>query len=148
MSSGSLLDRVAPPDMLSSLFLVLPDRRPAMKVALLITGSGLLVIVTSHASFTDPALIGKLQAKGIEKFIAYEVPFAMAKDRYGGHFQVAMQDLHETDDLRVLDFNGERAFRLFRLKELAAPVMFERDEAARGLRTLAPPTGCDRSGPP
>jgi hypothetical protein len=101
-----------------------------MKVALLITGSGPLVIVTSHASFIDPALIEKLRAKGIEKFIAYEVPLAMAQQRYGGHFQVAMQDLHESDDLRVLDFNGERAFRLFRLKELAAPVMFEHDEGS------------------
>ena len=101
-----------------------------MKVALLITGSGPLVIVTSHASFTDPVLIEKLRAKGIEKFIAYEVPLAMAQERYGGHFRVAMQDLHESDDLRVLDFNGERAFRLFRLKELAAPVMFERDEGS------------------
>ena len=54
----------------------------------------------------------------------------MAQERYGGHFQVAMQDLHETDDLRVLDFNGERAFRLFRLKEFAAPVMFERSEVS------------------
>ena len=49
-------------------------KRYAMKVAVLITGSGPLVIVTSHASFTDPALIEKLRAKGIEKFIAYEVP--------------------------------------------------------------------------
>ena len=68
-----------------------------MKVALLITGSGpLVIIVTSHASFIDPALIEKLRAKGIEKFIAYEVPLAMAQQRYGGHFQVAMQDLHES----------------------------------------------------
>ena len=101
-----------------------------MKVAVLITGSGPLVIVTSHASFTDPTLIEKLRAKGIEKFIAYEVPLAMAQERYGGHFQVAMQDLHETDDLRVLDFNGERAFSLFRLREFGAPVMFERSESS------------------
>jgi len=35
-----------------------------------------------------------------------------------------MQDLHETNDLRVLDFNDERAFRLFRLKELGEPETF------------------------
>ena len=40
-----------------------------MKAALLITGSGPLVILTSHASFTDPALIEMLRANGIEKFI-------------------------------------------------------------------------------
>ncbi len=56
-----------------------------MKAAVLITGSGPLVIVTSHASFTDPALIKKLQAKGIEKLIAYEVPLALAQERSGCH---------------------------------------------------------------
>ena len=50
----------------------------------------------------------------------------MAQERYGDAFQVAMKDLHKTDDLRVLDFNGERALRLFRLEEFGAPVMFER----------------------
>ena len=42
---------------------------------------------------------------------------------YGGHFQHVLQNLHESDDLRVLDEDGQRAFRLFRLKELAEPVM-------------------------
>ena len=99
-----------------------------MKAALLFTGSGPLVIVTSHSSLTDPALLGKLRAKGIEKFIAYELPPELAKERYAGHFDVVMKDLHESDDLRVLDFNGERAFRLFHLKELGNPVMFESGE--------------------
>ena len=102
-----------------------------MKAALLIAGSGPLVILTSHASFTDPALIEKLRAKGIEKFIAYELPLAVAQKRYGGHFQHVMQGLHESDDLRVLDEDGQRAFRLFRLKELAEAVMFEPDEGSR-----------------
>jgi hypothetical protein len=84
-----------------------------MKIALLFTGSGPLVIATSHSSLTDPGLLEKLRAKGIEKFIAYELPPDLAKERYAGHFDVVMKDLHEADDLRVLDFNGERAFRLF-----------------------------------
>jgi hypothetical protein len=96
-----------------------------MKAALLFAGSGPLVILTSHASLTDPALLGKLHAKGIDKFIAYEVPVTMAERRYGGHFNAVMTDLRETDDLRVLDFNGERAFRLFHLTELGQPVMHE-----------------------
>jgi hypothetical protein len=98
-----------------------------MKAALLFAGSGPLVIVTSYASLTDPALLDKLRAKGIKKFIAYEIPLAMAEKRYGGHFQVVMRDLHESDDLRVLDFNGERAFSLFHLNELGVPIMFEGD---------------------
>jgi hypothetical protein len=96
-----------------------------MKIALLFTGSGPLVIATSHESLMDPAFLEKLGAKGIDKFIAYELPPDLVKDRYAGHYDVVMKDLHESDDLRVLDFNGERAFRLFHLKELGNPIMFE-----------------------
>jgi hypothetical protein len=100
-------------------------REISMKIAMLFTGSGPLVIVTSHESLTDPVLLDKLRAKGIEKFIAYELQPDLVKERYAGHFDVVMKDLHESDDLRVLDFNGERAFRLFHLKELGPPTMFE-----------------------
>jgi hypothetical protein len=96
-----------------------------MKTALLFTGSGPLVIATSYSSLTNPALLAKLRAKGIDKFVAYELPVDLVKRRYAGHFEVAMQDLHESDDLRVIDFNGERAFRLFHLSELGNPVLFE-----------------------
>ncbi len=96
-----------------------------MKVALLFTGSGPLVIVTSHGSLMDEGLLDRLRAKGIDKFLAYEIPLAIAEQRYGGHFQVVMHDLKENDDLRVLDFNGERAFRLFHWRELGAPLMYE-----------------------
>ena len=60
----------------------------------------------------------KLQLKGVEKFVAYKVPVELAKLRYGGHFMAVINDWLETDDLRVLDFNGERAFRLFSFSEL------------------------------
>jgi hypothetical protein len=99
-----------------------------MKAALLFAGSGPLVILTSHASLTDPVFLGKLRAKGIGKFIAYEVPLTTAEQRYVGHFRAVMRDLRETDDLRVLDFNGERAFRLFHLAELGEPIMYEPQE--------------------
>jgi len=89
-----------------------------MKTFLLITGSSPLMILTSHGSIEHPVLLEKLLAKGIDKFIAYEVPFELAKQRYGRHFHVAANDLRETDDLRVLDYNGDRAFRLFSFSEL------------------------------
>ena len=101
-----------------------------MKAALIMTGSGPIVILTSHASLKEPALLRKLRAKGIDKFIAYEIPVETAQARYAGHFQVVQRDLHETDDLRVLDFNGERAFRLFHLSELGPPVLHEQDVTA------------------
>ena len=96
-----------------------------MKVFLLFSGSGPLVIATSYGSLTDPELLEKLRAKGVEKFIAYELPWDLARMRYGHHFDTAMRDLRESDDLRVIDFNGERAFRLFHLSELGTPILYE-----------------------
>jgi hypothetical protein len=92
---------------------------------MLMTGSGPIVILTSYDSPTDPGLLGKLKAKGIGKFIAYEVPLELAKERYGQHFSVVEHDLHESDDLRVLDYDGSRAFNLFRFSELSGPVTYE-----------------------
>ncbi len=103
-----------------------------MQALMLFGGSGPVVILTSHNSATDPALVDKLKAKGLDKFIAYQIPLKLAQERYAGHFEVVMRDLRESDDLRVLDFNGERAFRLFHLAELGSPMMYE-DETAEGM---------------
>lgn len=96
-----------------------------MKSFLLMTGSGPLVILTSHDSIENAILLDKLLAKGIDKFIAYEVPYDLARTRYGGHFKVVANDLHETDDLRILDYNGDRAFRLFSFSELGEACVHE-----------------------
>lgn len=96
-----------------------------MKAFFLFTGSGPLVILTSHESVEDPVLLRKLGAKGIDKFIAYELPITTTRERYAKHFEVVCQDLSETDDLRVLDYNGDRAFRLFHFSEMQKPVMYE-----------------------
>ena len=101
-----------------------------MKTAMLFTGSGPIVVLTSHDSFTAPALLKKLEAKGIERFVAYEIPLDLAKARYGGHFITVVNDLYESDDLRVLDYNGERAFALFHFDELGSPVFYEPKAAA------------------
>lgn len=96
-----------------------------MKVFMLYAGSGPVVILTSHSSLEDEELTEKLTAKGIDKYIAFEIPYELAKERYAGHFDVVLRDLLETDDLRVLDYNGERAWRLFRFDELGAETRHE-----------------------
>src|SRR5262245_28493531 len=96
-----------------------------MKAFMLITGSGPIVVLTSHASILANALVKKLAEKGINKFIAYEIPIALAEERYGTHFLIVKGDLRETDDLRVLDEDGERAFSLFRFEELGPSLVYE-----------------------
>ncbi|HHZ88820.1 MAG TPA: hypothetical protein EYN73_02410 [Chromatiaceae bacterium] len=96
-----------------------------MRVFLILSGNGPLVIITSHHSIEDPGLVGKLTAKGIVKFLAYEIPVELAASRYGGHFNVVLHDVAETDDLRVLDYNGERAWTLFHFDELGKEIRHE-----------------------
>ncbi|OAF05536.1 cytosolic protein [Bradyrhizobium centrolobii] len=96
-----------------------------MKSLLLLTSSGPLLILTSHESLHDQKLLEVLRHKGIGKFVAFEVPLALARTRYGGHFQAVESNLRETDDLRVLDFDGQRIFQLFRFDELGAPNLKE-----------------------
>ena len=96
-----------------------------MKSYMLLTASGPIMILTSHDSPMDDVFIGKLKAKGVDKFFAYELPWEEVKTRYGGHFQTVLNDLHETDDLRILDFNGQRIFHLFRLDKLGDAYVHE-----------------------
>jgi len=98
-----------------------------MKAYYMFTASGPLVILTSYDSIEHPALLERLNSKGIAKFIACEVSIESAKAKYGKHFDIVCQDLYESDDLRVLDYSGERAFNRFSFRELGAPVYHEPD---------------------
>ena len=96
-----------------------------MKAVIFINGSGAFLIITSHESLADPALVRKLEAKGIEKYIAYEVPMEMVQERYGHHFDVVMSDLKQDDDLRVMDFDGRRIFHHFSFGDFGRPTYHE-----------------------
>ncbi len=100
-------------------------KKVAMRAYFLFMSSGPLVILTSYDSIENPKLLNLLAAKGITKFIAREVSAELAKARYGKHFDIILQDLQQSDDLRVLDYSGERAFRNFSFKELGAPIYHE-----------------------
>jgi len=96
-----------------------------MKTGIFFTGTGPILILTSYDSFTDAKFVEKLSAKGIKKFIAYEVSEEKVKQRYGMHFNVILGDLHQTDDLRVLDYDGHHVFQSFSLSELGEPIFNE-----------------------
>jgi hypothetical protein len=108
-----------------------------MKAALVFAGSGPIVILTSYPSLSDPGLLRALKAHGVGKFIAYELPLDIVAARYGGHFQVVMNDARDSDDLRVLDVNGERAFRLFRFSELGPAIMHDEEQPEGRTKTTA-----------
>ncbi len=96
-----------------------------MKAYFLYTASGPLVILTSYDSIENPEVLKRFTSKGITKFVAHEVSVESAKTKYGMHFDIVCQDLHESDDLRVLDYSGERAFNNFGFEELGTPIYHE-----------------------
>jgi hypothetical protein len=96
-----------------------------MKAGIFFTGTGPILILTTYDALDDSRLIEKLSAKGIKKFIAYEVSEEKVKEKYGMQYKVILGDLHQTDDLRVLDYDGHHLFNNFSFKDLGAPIFHE-----------------------
>ena len=96
-----------------------------MKAGIFFTGTGPILLLTSYGELDDSTLVTKLAQKGIKKYIAYEVPENAVKAKYGKHFDVIMGDLKQTDDLRVLDYDGHHVFYNFSLSELGSPIFHE-----------------------
>lgn len=93
-----------------------------MKAGIFFTGTGPILLLTSYEELNDPKFIEKLGTKGIKKFIAFEVDPRKVKQRYGQHYNVILGDLSQTDDLRVLDYDGHHVFYNFSLGELGEPI--------------------------
>ena len=84
-------------------------------------GTGPILVLTSYESIDDPNFVEKLRQKGIEKYIAYEVPIELCQQKYGQHYSVILGDLAQRDDLRVLDYNGHSIFNKFHFSEIGTP---------------------------
>jgi hypothetical protein len=96
-----------------------------MKAGIFFTGTGPILILTSYGDLDNETLVTKLAQKGIKKYIAYEVPESLVKEKYGKHFEVIMGDLKQSDDLRVLDYDGHHVFYNFSWSEFGTPVFHE-----------------------
>ena len=96
-----------------------------MKAGIIFTGTGPILILTTYESFKDPKLISKLEVKGIKKYIAAELPLESVKKKYGNQYNVVLGDLKQSDDLRVLDYNGYNVFYNFSFSEMGQPIYIE-----------------------
>ena len=96
-----------------------------MKAGIIFTGTGPILLLTSYDDLGDPSLKAKLASKGIKKYIAYEVAANKVKERYGQHYNIVLGDLQQSDDLRVLDYDGHHVFYNFSLQELGEPILQE-----------------------
>ncbi len=96
-----------------------------MIAGVIFTGSGPILILTTYTSFADRRFAEKLSVKGIGKYIAYELPLELVKEKYTTHFQAVMNDVRETDDLRVLDYDGHHIFHNLAFADLGQPIFIE-----------------------
>jgi hypothetical protein len=96
-----------------------------MKAGIVFTGTGPILILTTYESFKDPNLISKLEAKGIKKYIAADLPLETVMKKYGNQYNVVMGDLKQNDDLRILDYNGYNVFYNFSFSEMGKPIYIE-----------------------
>lgn len=96
-----------------------------MKAGIFFTGTGPILLLTSYEELNHPRFLEKLETKGIKKFIAFEINTNKVEQRYGKHYQIVMNDLHQSDDLRVLDYDGHHVFINFSLDELGDPIYYD-----------------------
>jgi hypothetical protein len=96
-----------------------------MRSYLVLTESGPLLVMTAHSCITEEGLLESLRHKGIDKFIAYEVPVDRLHDYYGLPFEVIAADIERGKELRVLDFDGPHIFECVQLSELGRAVHYE-----------------------
>lgn len=95
-----------------------------MKAGIIFTGSGPILILTTYDSFDDSEFSTKLAAKGIEKYIAYELPADLVRKKYGAHYNAVMNDVKQSSDLRVLDYNGHNVFYNFTFSQMGTPTYY------------------------
>ena len=96
-----------------------------MKAAIIITGTGAILVITTYPSINNPNFVNKLKGKGISKFIAFEVPIDQCQHIYGAKYHSISEDLKEADGLEVLDVDGLHIFKNFSLKKAETPFVFE-----------------------
>jgi len=96
-----------------------------MKAFLLFTATGAIVILTNCNSIKDPRLIKRLESKSINKFVAHKLPLADVKQLYESHYDTVINNPSETDELRILEYDGERVFNMFSFKILGPATYYE-----------------------
>ena len=94
-----------------------------MRAAILFTGTGPILILTTYSMLAEDEFIAKLESKNIKKFILYEVPVEACQKKYGNYFELVSQDLGERNDMRVLDYIGSHIFLNFSFAEMGEAII-------------------------
>ncbi|MBF0284908.1 MAG: hypothetical protein HQL51_10670 [Magnetococcales bacterium] len=94
-----------------------------LRAYMVFSGTGPILVVTRLSTGMQSRHAQEhLAGKGLEKYIAFEVPVARAKERYGPRFQTAVDRLNAPEDIRVVDLDGHHVFSNFQFNEMGEPV--------------------------
>ena len=93
--------------------------------------SGPLLLLSSFPALDDQQLLAQLAAKGLDKFLAWEVPLERCHDLYGYSYRDDAEDLESHRGIHVLDTDGHRIFLNFSLRELSGGIACENNQAWR-----------------
>ena len=96
-----------------------------MRSFLVLTQTGPILVLTRCTSITEASLIRHFERRGIDKFIAYELPVDRVHELYGVPFEIVAADLEQGRDMRILDYNGPHIFSTFDFNDLGAPTLYE-----------------------
>jgi len=101
-----------------------------MRAGIFFTGTGPILILTTYDSLADTKIADKLAAKGIKKFIAYDISPDRVRECYGTYYDQIAGDLDFSDDLRVLDYDGHNVFHNFSFEDMGTPLYHDPDPLA------------------
>jgi hypothetical protein len=96
-----------------------------MKAAIVVHSGGPILVLTSCGTISNSLFAESMRAKGITKYLAYEVPVERCRQLYQKYFRSVQEDLRRECALGVLDFDGRRIFLNFPLNELGRPVIVD-----------------------
>jgi hypothetical protein len=97
-----------------------------MKTAMLVTGSGPLLVSTTCESLAEAGFTQAMHSKGIDKFIACEVSLDRCRHLYPRHFHEQSGGACDDRHVDVLDTDGRRIFLNFPFIESGAPLLVDR----------------------
>jgi hypothetical protein len=95
---------------------------PSIHALLIVAGSGPMLLLTSYPGPGDPRLVEQLRLRGISRFLAYEIPIEVVRERYSESFDRVALDLAAVEEARVLDYNGHQIMANFAHSELGQPL--------------------------
>jgi hypothetical protein len=101
-----------------------------MKTAMLVTGSGPLLVSTTCESLAEGGFTQAMHSKGIDKFIACEVSLGRCRHLYPRHFHEQSGEACDDGHVDVLDTDGRRIFLNFPFIESGAPLLVDRQATA------------------